>query len=85
MPEYDNGQVPTGALEQWSREAISRSHPGYELSRFLYSSYFRTYPSPSQVHPSYPVASCPEGLEAINRFLDALLHPWTLGSFFSLQ
>ena len=44
MPEYDNGQVPIGALEQWSREAISRSHPGYELSRFLYSSYLEPTP-----------------------------------------
>lgn len=28
------------------------------------------------------MASCPEGIEAISRFLDALLHPWTPASFF---
>lgn len=44
MPEYDNGQLPTRTLEHWSWEAISRSQPGYELSRFLYSSYLELTP-----------------------------------------
>lgn len=38
---------------------------------------FRTFPDPSQLHPSYPVASCPVGLEAIN-FSDAQMPSPTL-------